>query len=69
MPALCFFAMTLNVQVVEVGISEHTDFEVLTVMHQDSPGLWLLSPLTKRWYEVPCRPDLLTVILGVSFHT
>lgn len=52
----------------EVGISEHTDFEVVTVMHQKSPGLWLRSPGAEaHWYELPHRPELFTVILGVSW--
>ncbi|CAM9236594.1 unnamed protein product [Discosporangium mesarthrocarpum] len=49
----------------EVGISEHTDFEVVTVMHQDMEGLSLRQPGEGgNWFEMPSRPDVLTVILG-----
>lgn len=61
------FFVKVNPPMVEVGISEHTDFEVFTVMHQDSPGLSLHSPgAAGYWYEAPFRSDVLTVILGVS---
>lgn len=53
-----------NPPIVEVGISEHTDFEVITIMHQDSPGLWLHSTALQDWYKVPCRPKVFTVIIG-----
>ena len=61
-----------NIARTGVGISEHTDFELITVMHQDSPGLWLKSPghgAESRWYQPHFRPDVLTVILGVSYNT
>ncbi|CAN0233911.1 unnamed protein product [Ectocarpus sp. 4 AP-2014] len=52
---------------VDVGISEHTDFEVFTIMHQETAGLHLHTPsrgLSPRWYTLPFRHDTLTVILG-----
>ncbi|CAN0470524.1 unnamed protein product, partial [Ectocarpus sp. 8 AP-2014] len=52
-----------------VGISEHTDFEVFTIMHQETAGLHLHTPSRgplPRWYKLPFRHDTLTVILGVS---
>ncbi|CAB1106131.1 unnamed protein product [Ectocarpus sp. CCAP 1310/34] len=52
---------------VDVGISEHTDFEVFTIMHQETAGLHLHSPSrgpSPRWYKLPFRHDTLTVILG-----
>eukprot|EP00752_Nemacystus_decipiens_P005424 g4916.t2 len=52
---------------VDVGISEHTDFEVFTIMHQDSAGLHLCTPSrapSPHWYQPPFRYDTLTVILG-----
>lgn len=65
-PIMLFF-VKVKPAMVEVGISEHTDFEVITVMHQESPGLWLHSPgPAGHWYEPPFRQDVLTVILGVS---
>lgn len=53
---------------IDVGISEHTDFEVFTIMHQESAGLHLCAPSggsPPRWYQLPFRHDTLTVILGV----
>ncbi|CAM9663171.1 unnamed protein product [Scytosiphon promiscuus] len=52
---------------VDVGISEHSDFEVFTIMHQESKGLHLRTPSRRRlarWYQLPFRQDTLTVILG-----
>ncbi|CAM9649993.1 unnamed protein product, partial [Ectocarpus sp. 12 AP-2014] len=52
---------------VDVGISEHTDFEVFTIMHQETAGLHLHTPSrspSPRWYKLPFRHDTLTVILG-----
>ncbi|CAN0254108.1 unnamed protein product [Ectocarpus fasciculatus] len=52
---------------IDVGISEHTDFEVFTIMHQETAGLHLHTPQrgpSPRWYELPFRRDTLTVILG-----
>ncbi|CAN0271954.1 unnamed protein product [Pylaiella littoralis] len=52
---------------IDVGISEHTDFEVFTIMHQESAGLYLCAPsggYPPRWYQLPFRHDTLTVILG-----
>ncbi|CAM9835296.1 unnamed protein product, partial [Hapterophycus canaliculatus] len=58
---------TRNQVPVDVGISEHTDFEVFTIMHQESAGLHLRTPSrgsTTRWYQLPFRYETLTVILG-----
>eukprot|EP00903_Cladosiphon_okamuranus_P015918 g14703.t1 len=52
---------------IDVGISDHTDFEVFTIMHQDSPGLYLRSPSrgpSPHWFQLPFRYETLTVILG-----
>ncbi|MBD2059538.1 isopenicillin N synthase family oxygenase [Oculatella sp. FACHB-28] len=47
---------------VKVGISSHSDFEMLTIMHQNAPGLQLLSR-GGEWVDVPVIPDAFSVIL------
>jgi isopenicillin N synthase-like dioxygenase len=47
---------------VKVGISSHSDFEMLTVMHQNAPGLQLMSR-SGEWIDVPVIPDAFSVIL------
>ncbi|MBD2000182.1 isopenicillin N synthase family oxygenase [Leptolyngbya sp. FACHB-541] len=47
---------------VKVGISSHSDFEMLTIMHQNAPGLQLLSR-AGEWVDVPVIPDAFSVIL------
>lgn len=55
---------------VDVGISEHTDYEVFSIMHQDSAGLQIRTPsrgtTPGTWHQLASRPDTFTVIIGVS---
>jgi len=46
-----------------VGISEHTDFEVFTVIHQTAPGLEYLGP-DQFWREAPVACDRFTLLIG-----
>lgn len=48
---------------VNKGIAAHTDFEVITFIHQTAPGLEVRSP-AGVWQQVPVRPDQWTVLLG-----
>lgn len=69
LPGSCHSLSKVATAPVDVGISDHTDFEVFTIMHQQSAGLHLHTPSrgpSPRWYQPPLRPDTLTVILGVS---
>jgi isopenicillin N synthase-like dioxygenase len=47
---------------IKVGISSHSDFEMLTIMHQNAPGLQLLSR-DGEWVDVPVIADAFSVIL------
>lgn len=46
-----------------VGISAHTDFECMTLIHQSAPGLELLAT-DGKWYDVPGHDGRPIVILG-----
>lgn len=45
-----------------VGISAHTDFEILTILHQTAPGLQLMTR-SGEWIDVPLNPSVFTIIL------
>lgn len=45
------------------GISAHTDFECITLIHQDAPGLQIQTP-AGEWLQVPVAPGQWTVLLG-----
>ncbi|NJO49487.1 MAG: isopenicillin N synthase family oxygenase [Leptolyngbyaceae cyanobacterium RM2_2_4] len=47
---------------IKVGISSHSDFEMLTIMHQNAPGLQLMNR-NEEWVDVPVIPDAFSVIL------
>ncbi|NJN56028.1 MAG: isopenicillin N synthase family oxygenase [Leptolyngbyaceae cyanobacterium SL_5_9] len=47
---------------VKVGISSHSDFELLTIMHQNAPGLQLMNR-DGEWVDVPLIPEAFSVIL------
>ncbi|HEY9643337.1 MAG TPA: 2OG-Fe(II) oxygenase family protein [Coleofasciculaceae cyanobacterium] len=62
-----------NTQPIEdsnIGISAHSDFEMLTLLHQTAPGLQLMSR-DGHWLNAPVIPDGLMVILddGLEFLT
>ena len=48
---------------VNMGISAHTDFEVITFIYQTAPGLEVRSP-AGTWQRVPVEPGQWTVLLG-----
>ncbi|CAK0862972.1 unnamed protein product [Prorocentrum cordatum] len=48
----------------DAGITAHTDFEALTLMHQDAPGLQLIPRDTGTWVDAPVRPGEFIVIVG-----
>jgi len=45
------------------GISAHTDFECITLISQDAPGLEVQTP-SGKWIQVPVEPGQWTVLLG-----
>lgn len=45
------------------GISAHTDFECITLIHQTAPGLEVKTP-DGDWIQVPCAPGQWTVLFG-----
>ena len=45
------------------GVSEHTDYELFSVLHQDRAGLELRNR-RGEWVLLPHSPDVLTVIVG-----
>jgi isopenicillin N synthase-like dioxygenase len=53
-----------------VGISAHSDFEMLTIMHQNAPGLQLMTR-DGEWVDAPVLPDAVNIILddGLEFLT
>mmetsp|Transcript_13182 Transcript_13182/g.15391 ORF Transcript_13182/g.15391 Transcript_13182/m.15391 type:complete len:349 (-) Transcript_13182:32-1078(-) len=51
-------------EIVDDGISAHTDFEAFTLMHQDAPGLQFMSPESGEWIDAPVREGEFVVILG-----
>lgn len=52
----------------DVGIAAHTDFECITLLYQDSPGLEIRSP-AGHWYEAPAAPGRLVVLLDDMLET
>ena len=47
----------------EVGIAAHTDFECITLLYQESPGLEIRD-VHGRWLEAPAAPARIIVLLG-----
>lgn len=45
------------------GVSEHTDYELFSVLHQQASGLQVRDR-RGRWVCLPHSPDVLTVIMG-----
>jgi isopenicillin N synthase-like dioxygenase len=45
------------------GISAHTDFECITLIHQDAPGLEVQTP-AGEWIQVQAEPGKWTVLIG-----
>ena len=45
-----------------VGISAHTDFECITVIYQDAPGLELTEP-SGNWLDAPIAGGRVVVLL------
>lgn len=45
------------------GISAHTDFECITLIHQTAPGLEIRNP-AGQWVKVPVQADQWTVLVG-----
>ena len=45
------------------GISAHTDFECITLIHQTAPGLEIQTP-AGEWVQVPVEQGSWTVLLG-----
>jgi len=52
----------------EVGIAAHTDFECITLLYQDSPGLELRQP-DGRWVEAPSGAGQLIVLFDDMLET
>lgn len=48
---------------VSTGISAHTDFECITLIHQTAPGLEVKSP-AGEWLQVPVARGQWTVLIG-----
>lgn len=48
---------------VNKGISAHTDFECITLIHQTAPGLEVQGP-AGEWRQAPAEPGQWTVLLG-----
>lgn len=48
---------------VNKGISAHTDFECITLIHQTAPGLEVGTP-SGDWLQVPVAPGQWTVLIG-----
>lgn len=48
---------------VSKGISAHTDFECITLIHQTAPGLEVQTP-AGEWIQAPVRPGQWTVLIG-----
>ncbi len=46
-----------------VGISAHTDFECITLIYQESPGLELTAP-NGEWFDAPHSGGRVVVLLG-----
>ena len=47
----------------QVGISAHTDFECITLLYQQAPGLELTAP-DGSWFDAPHSGGRLVVLLG-----
>ena len=50
-----------------VGISAHTDFECITLIYQDSPGLELTAP-NGEWFAAPHSGGRVVVLLGAMLE-
>ena len=46
-----------------VGIAAHTDFECITLIYQDAPGLELTEP-SGKWLDAPIAGGRIVVLLG-----
>jgi len=46
-----------------VGIAAHTDFECITLIYQDAPGLELTDP-SGKWFDAPIAGGRIVVLLG-----
>lgn len=53
---------TAPVDASNVGISAHTDFECMTLIWQDRPGLEL-TDIDGNWFDAPCHDGRLVVLL------
>lgn len=53
---------TVPLDASNVGISAHTDFECITLIWQDRPGLEL-TDIDGNWFDAPCHDGRLVVLL------